>query len=108
MIVYLLGKSPFEYRAIQTYLDIGEQQSRSGVDVRIIFLHGGVLAARKSNRFEKRLKKLTDAGAKVYYSKEDLVARSINDGAFNGLGSPINTIEMMKLAAESDTLVSVI
>nr|MDO8134561.1 DsrH/TusB family sulfur metabolism protein [Candidatus Njordarchaeum guaymaensis] len=108
MIVYLLGKSPFEYRSTETYLDLGEQQSRAGVDVRIIFLHGGTLVARRKNRFEERLQKLINAGAKIYVRKEDLDARAINRHSMSNFASPINTLEIMKLAAESDTLVSVI
>jgi sulfur relay protein TusB/DsrH len=108
MIVYLLGKSPFEYRSTETYLDLGEQQSRAGVDVRIVFLHGGSLVARKNNRFEERLRKLTNVGAKIYVRKEDLDARAINHQTMSDLASPINTLKIMKLAAESDTLVSVI
>ena len=108
MIVYLLGKSPFEYRCIESYLDLGERQSRAGADVRVVFLHGGTLVARKNNRFEERLRKLVASGVKLYLRKEDLEARAIDSESMNHIASPINTLELMKLAAQSDTLVSVI
>ncbi|WXG44667.1 MAG: sulfurtransferase complex subunit TusB [Promethearchaeati archaeon SRVP18_Atabeyarchaeia-1] len=108
MIVYLLGKSPFEFRSIETYLDMGERQSEAGVDVRIVLLHGAVLAARKNNRFEDRLRRLADAGVRIYLRKEDLEARAINNESLSSIGSPVDTVEIMKLAAESNTLVSVI
>jgi sulfur relay protein TusB/DsrH len=108
MILYFLGKSPFEYRSIETYYQIAELQSRAGTDVRIVFLHGGVLVARKSNQFEERLKALANAGVSIFLRKEDLDARGITDDSANQLGKAIDTLEIMKLAAESDTLVSVI
>ena len=108
MIVYLLGKSLFEFRAIETYLDLGEQQSRAGVDVRIILLHGGVLAGRRKNRFEEHIRSVAKTGAKIYLRKEDLDARAIDRESLSDFGTPIDTTEIMKLAAESDTLVSVI
>jgi sulfur relay protein TusB/DsrH len=108
MILYLLGKSPFEYRSIETYYQLAELQSRAGIDVRIVFLHGGVLVARKSNQFEERLRALASAGVSLFHRKEDLDARGITDDSMNELGTAINTAEIIKLAAESDTLVSVI
>ena len=108
MIVYLLGKSPFEFRSIETYLDLAELQSAAGTDVRIVMLHGAVLMARKDNKFEERLRRLVDAGARVYLRKEDLDARAINRESLSDIGSPVGTTEIMKLAVESDTLVSVI
>jgi sulfur relay protein TusB/DsrH len=108
MILYLLGKSPFEHRSIETYYELAELQRRAGIDVRIVFLHGGVLVARKNNQFEERLRALADAGVSMFLRKEDLDARAITDDSMNDLGTPINTVEIMKLAAESDTLVSVI
>ena len=108
MIMYLLGKSPFEFRSIETYLDLAELQSAAGTDVRIVMLHGAVLMARKDNKFEERLRRLVDAGARVYLRKEDLDARAINRESLSDIGSPVGTTEIMKLAVESDTLVSVI
>ena len=108
MIMYLLGKSPFEFRSIETYLDLAELQSAAGTDVRIVMLHGAVLVARKDNRFEERLRRLVDAGARIYIRKEDLDARAIDRESLSNIGSPAGTMEIMKLAAESDTLVSVI
>jgi sulfur relay protein TusB/DsrH len=87
---------------------LGERQSREGADVKIIFLHGGTLVARKDNRFEERLRKLVASGVRLYFRKEDLEARAIDNESMNHIGSPINTLELMKLAAQSDTLVSVI
>jgi sulfur relay protein TusB/DsrH len=108
MILYLLGKSPFEYKSIETYYELAELQIRAGIDVQIVFLHGGVLVARKNNQFEERLRALADAGVSMFLRKEDLDARAITNDSMNDLGTPINTVEIMKLAAESDTLVSVI
>jgi sulfur relay protein TusB/DsrH len=108
LIVYLLGKSPFEFRSIETYLDLAELQSAAGTDVRIVILHGAVLMARKDNMFEERLKRLADAGAKVYIRKEDLDARAIDGKSVTSAGKAATTVEIMELAAKSDTLVSVI
>jgi sulfur relay protein TusB/DsrH len=108
MIVYLLGKSPFEFRSIETYLDLAELQSDAGTDVRIVLLHGAVLVARRNNMFEERLRRLVDAGARIYLRKEDLDARAIDRESLIDIGSPAGTKEIMRLAAESDTLVSVI
>jgi sulfur relay protein TusB/DsrH len=108
MIVYLLGKSPFEFRSIETFLDLAELQSGTGTDVRIVLLHGAVLVARRNNMFEERLRRLVDAGARIYLRKEDLDARAIDRESLIDIGSPAGTTEIMKLAAESDTLVSVI
>lgn len=108
MILYLFGKSPFEHRSNEIYFYIVEMQGRAGVDVRIVLLHGAVMVARRSNRFEERLRRLVDVGVKIYLRKEDLEARGISDKSLSDIGTPIETREMMKLAAESDTLVSVI
>jgi len=108
MILYFLGKSPFEHRSIETYYEIAELQARAGRDVRIVFLHGGVLLGRKNNDHEDRLKKLTNAGVKIFFRKEDLAARAITHDSFNNLGTQLDTAEIMKIAAESDSLVSVI
>jgi sulfur relay protein TusB/DsrH len=108
VIVYLLGKSPFEFRAIETFLDLGEQQSTAGIDVRIILLHGAVLAGRRKNRFEERMRSVAKTGAKIYLRKEDLDARAIYRESLSNFGQPIGTTEIMKLVAESDTVVSVI
>jgi sulfur relay protein TusB/DsrH len=108
MILYLLGKSPFEQRSVETYYELAELQARAGKDVRIVFLHGGVLLGRKNNCLEDHLKKLTRAGVKIFLRKEDLEARSIAHDSMSDLGTPVDTAEIMKMATESDTLVSVI
>lgn len=108
MILYLLGKSPFEHRSVETYYELAELQSRAGKDVRIVFLHGGVLVGRKNNCFEDRLRTLADAGVRILLRKEDLDARAIIHDSVNDLGTPIDTAEIMKMSAESETLVSVI
>jgi sulfur transfer complex TusBCD TusB component (DsrH family) len=64
--------------------------------------------ARKGNKFEECLRKLTEAGAKIYLRKEDLEARAIDAKTMTNAGTAITTIEIMSLAAESDTLVSVL
>ena len=107
MILYFLGKSPFEHRSVETYYELAELQARAGKHVAIVFLHGGVLLGRKNNYLEDRLKKLTHAGVKIFFRKEDLDARAITHDSMNDLGTPIDTIEIMKIAAESHTLVSV-
>jgi sulfur relay protein TusB/DsrH len=107
MILYFLGKSPFEFRSVETYYELAELQSRAGKDVRMVFLHGGVLVGRKNNNFEDRLRKLTRAGVKIFLRKEDLDARAIVHDSMNDLGTAVDTAEIMEMAAESDTLVSV-
>jgi sulfur relay protein TusB/DsrH len=108
VILYFLGKSPFEHRSVETYYEIAELQARAGKDVRIVFLHGGVLLGRKNNYHEDRLEKLAHAGVKIFFRKEDLDARAITYDSMNDFGTPIDTTEIMKIAAESDTLVSAI
>ncbi len=108
MILYLLGKSPFEYRSVETYYELAELQSRAGKVVQMVFLHGGVIVGRKNNDFEERLRRLSHAGVKIFLRKEDLDARAITHDSMNDLGTPVDTVEIMKMAAESDTLVSAI
>jgi sulfur relay protein TusB/DsrH len=83
-------------------------QSAAGADVGVVILHGAVLIARKGNKLEERLKKLADAGAKIYIRKEDLDARAINGKSITSFGKTVDTVEIVNLAAKSDTLVSVI
>jgi sulfur relay protein TusB/DsrH len=108
LIIYLLGKSPFEFRSIDTFIDLAERQSVAGTDVAIVMLHGAVLMARKDNKFEERLRKLAGAGVKIYVRKEDLDARGIGEGSTTDIGTAVTTLEIMDLAAKSSTLVSVI
>jgi sulfur relay protein TusB/DsrH len=108
MILYLLGKSPFEHRSIETYYHLAELQSRAGKDVRVVLLHGGVIVGRRNNEFEDLLRTLVHAGVKILFRKEDLDARAITHDSMNDLGTPVDTVEIMKMAAESDTVVSVI
>jgi sulfur relay protein TusB/DsrH len=108
LIVYLLGKSPFEFRSVDTYLDLAELQSAAGTDVRIVMLHGAAVMARKNNKFEERLRRLVNAGVRIFIRKEDLDARAIDGKSVTSMGTAITTVEIMDLAAQSDTLVSVI
>ncbi len=106
--VYLIGKSLFNTRTLETYFSVCTLQARGRQEVAIIFLQDGVVIAPRGNTFERTLLDLKQEGIKIYFRKEDLSARGISSAMISSAGVLVDTKEIMNMLAGAKTIVSVL
>ncbi len=107
-IIYLVGKSPFNTRTLETYFSTCKLQARDQQDVVIIFLQDGVLIAPRGNTLENQLLDIKRDGGKVFFRQEDLSARGIPLPSITTAGTPIDTKKIMGMLANAKTIVSLL
>ena len=77
-MIYLVGKSPLRSIEPEELLNIVTIQNRNKLEVGILFLSDSVVGVT-SKPFVEKLKKIADAGVKLYALKPDLDARGIKN-----------------------------
>jgi sulfur relay protein TusB/DsrH len=107
-IVYLIGKSLFNDRSLETYFGACKLQARERQEVAMIFMQDGVLIAPHGNIFERPLIDLKRDGVQIYFRKEDLSARGISSATVSPVGMQVDTKKIMAMLAGAKTIVSVL
>ncbi len=73
-----------------------------------MFLQDGVLIASRGNSFESQLLELKGYGIKLYFRREDLIARGIQEGRITPAGETVTLKEIMEMLAIAPSIVSVL
>ncbi len=107
-IIYLVGKSLFNTRVLEIYFRMCKLQAQDHRDVAIVFLQDGVLIAARGNSFERQLLSLKRAGVRIYFRKEDLLARGIQEEHITPAGETVSLKQIMEMLAIAPSIVSVL
>jgi sulfur relay protein TusB/DsrH len=105
-IVYLIGKSPYRLDSFEAYLQISKLQVQEHQATTLIFLQDGVIVAQQGNTLESRLVDLKQAGVNIYFRKEDLLARGIQQDQLTSAGKSVSMKQIMDILAGATSVVS--
>jgi len=107
-IVYLIGKSLFSSCSLEIFLRTCKLQARTHQDATLVFLQDGVIVAQCGNTIEGQLVDLKQAGVKIYFRKEDLLARGIQEEHTTPAGESVTMKKIMEMLAAATSIVSVL
>ncbi|OLS14211.1 MAG: hypothetical protein RBG13Loki_2152 [Promethearchaeota archaeon CR_4] len=107
-IVYLIGKSLFTSCSIETFLQTCKLQNQKGQTSTLIFLQDGVIVAQLGNVIESQLIDLKQAGVNIFFRKEDLLARGIQDQHTSPAGESVTMKKIMEMLAAATSIVSLL
>ncbi len=107
-IIYLVGKSLFNARVLEIYFRTCKLQAQDHRDVAIVFLHDGVIVAARGNSFERQLLSLKRAGVRIFFRKEDIIARGIEEEHITPAGEVVTLKQIMEMVVSAPSIVSVL
>jgi len=105
-LVYLYGFSGSKDAKLKTVIDIIEAQLKTGVKIKIILIHDGVIGISKKGEIPQNLDKLINLPLNVYAMIPDLKARGINSETVHEKVNLIDYEELVDILADTPKIVS--
>ena len=105
-LVYLYGFSGRKNGKLNTVISIIEDQLKTGVKIKIILIHDGVIGISKKGDIPRNLEKLINLPLTVYAMIPDLKARGINSETIHAKINLIDYEELVDILAETPKIVS--
>lgn len=105
-IVYLYGFSGHKNVKLNSVINIIEDQLKTGVNIKIILIHDGVIGLSKKGEIPQNLEKLINLPVTVYAMLPDLNARGINSKTVHEKANLIDYEELVDILAGTPKIVS--
>ena len=105
-LVYLYGFSGHKNIKLIKVINIVEEQLKTGVNIKIVLIHDGVIGISKKGEIPQNLEKLINFPLTVYAMLPDLKARGINSKTVHEKVNLIDYEELVDILADTHKIVS--
>ena len=105
-IVYLYGFSGRKNIKLKKVINILEEQLKTGVNIKIVLIHDGVIGISKKGEIPQNLEKLINLPLTVYAMLPDLKARGINSETIHEKVILIEYEALVDILADTPKIVS--
>ncbi|MHA1467510.1 MAG: sulfurtransferase complex subunit TusB [Promethearchaeota archaeon] len=105
-LVYLYGFSGRKNVKLKKVVNILEEQLKTGVNIKIVLIHDGVIGISKKGEIPQNLEKLINLPLTVYAMLPDLKARGINSETIHEKVILIEYEALVDILAETPKIVS--
>ena len=105
-LVYLYGFSGRKAVKLNQVINIIEAQLKTGVNIKIVLIHDGVIGLSKKGEIPQNLEKLINLPLTVYAMIPDLKARGINSETVHEKVNLIQYEELVDILADTPKIVS--
>ena len=105
-LVYLYGFSGLKNGKLNTVINIVEDQLKTGVNIKIVLIHDGVIGISKKGEIPQNLEKLINLPLTVYAMLPDLKARGINSETIHEKVILIEYEALVDILADTPKIVS--
>lgn len=105
-LVYLYGFSGHKNFKLIKVINIVEEQLKTGVNIKIVLIHDGVIGISKKGEIPQNLEKLINLPLTVYAMIPDLKARGINSETIHEKVNLIDYEALVDILAETPKIVS--
>ena len=105
-LVYLYGFSGHKNIKLIKVINIVEEQLKTGVNIKIVLIHDGVIGISKKGEIPQNLEKLINLPLTVYAMNPDLKARGINSEIIHEKVKLIDYETLVDILAETPKIVS--
>ena len=105
-LVYMYGFSGHKNGKLSSVINIIEDQLKTGVNIKIVLIHDGVIGISKKGEITQNLEKLINLPLTVYAMLPDLKARGINSETIHEKVILIEYEALVDILAETPKIVS--
>ena len=105
-LVYLYGFSGHKNVKLKSVISIIEEQLKTGVNIKIVLIHDGVIGISKKGEIPQNLEKLINLPLTVCAMLPDLKARGINSKTVHEKVNLIDYEELVDILADTPKIVS--
>jgi len=105
-LVYLYGFSGHKNVKLKKVINIIEEQIKTGINIKIVLIHDGVIGISKKGEIPQNLVKLLNLPLTVYAMISDLEARGINSETVHEKVNLIDYESLVDILVETPKIVS--